>query len=117
MGDEKYTFIEGVENPFSCTILIKGPNDYSIAQTKDAIRDGLRAVKNTIEDKAVIPGAGAFEIQLTIILINHMKEHVSGKVKLGVQCFADALLVIPRTLAENSGFDAQETLLNVQEAH
>ena len=31
LGDDKYTFIEGVENPFSCTILIKGPNDYSIA--------------------------------------------------------------------------------------
>jgi len=62
LGDDKYTFIEGVENPFSCTILIKGPNDYSIAQTKDAIRDGLRAIKNTIEDKCVIPGAGAFEI-------------------------------------------------------
>lgn len=62
LGDDKYTFIEGVDNPFSCTILIKGPNDYSIAQTKDAIHDGLRAVKNTLEDKAVIPGAGAFEI-------------------------------------------------------
>ena len=62
LGDDKYTFIEGVENPFSVTILIKGPNDYSIAQTKDAIRDGLRAVTNTIFDKAVIPGGGAFEI-------------------------------------------------------
>ena len=31
-------------------------------QIKDAIRDGLRAVKNTIEDGAVVPGAGAFEV-------------------------------------------------------
>jgi len=62
LGDDKYTFIEGVEKPFSVTILIKGPNDYSIAQTKDAIRDGLRAVKNTIEDKSVVPGGGAFEV-------------------------------------------------------
>lgn len=97
--------------------MIKGPNDYSIAQTKDAIRDGLRAVKNTIEDKAVIPGAGAFEISAHNYLMQYAREHVSGKTKLGVQCFADALLVIPRTLAENSGFDAQDTLLKVQEAH
>lgn len=93
-------------NPFSCTILIKGPNDYSIAQTKEAIRDGLRAVKNTIEDKSIVPGAGAFEIATHKHLIDYSKQHVSGKVKLGVQCFADALLVVPRTLAENSGFDA-----------
>ena len=105
LGEEKYTFIEQVNNPFSCTILIKGPNDYSIAQTKDAIRDGLRAVKNTIEDKAVIPGAGAFEISAHRHLIEHAKHHVSGKVKLGVHAFAEALLVIPRVLAENSGFD------------
>lgn len=54
----------------------------------------------------MIPGAGAFEIAAHHDLINFMKEKVSGKVKLGVQCFADALLVIPRILAENSGFDA-----------
>lgn len=62
LGEDKYTFIEGVENPFSCTILIKGPNDYSIAQTRDAIRDGMRAVANTIQDKAICAGAGAFEV-------------------------------------------------------
>ena len=117
LGDDKYTFIEGVENPFSCTILIKGPNDYSIAQTKEAIRDGLRAVKNACEDKAVIPGAGAFEVAACEHLMEYARKTVSGKVKLGVQCFAEALLVIPRTLATNSGFDPQDTLLKVQEEH
>lgn len=84
LGDEKYTFIEGVENPFSCTILIKGPNDYSIAQTKEAIRDGLRAVKNTLDDKSVVPGAGAFEIAVAEHLLQWNRDNVSGKVKLGV---------------------------------
>lgn len=62
LGEEKYTFVEDVQNPRSCTVLIKGPADYTLAQIKDAIRDGLRAVKNTIEDGAIIPGAGAFEV-------------------------------------------------------
>jgi T-complex protein 1 subunit zeta len=117
LGDDKYTFIEGVENPFSCTILIKGPNDYSIAQAKDAIRDGLRAITNTINDKAVIAGAGAFEVSASCHLKDWLKTNVSGKAKLGVEAFADALLVIPRTLAENSGLDQQEVLLKVIEAH
>jgi T-complex protein 1 subunit zeta len=117
LGDDKYTFIEGVKNPQSCTILINGPNDYSIAQTKEAIRDGLRSVKNTIEDKCVIPGAGAFEIAAAEHLSAYAKEHVQGKVKLGVNLFSEALLIIPRTLAANSGFDIQETILKVQEAH
>lgn len=62
LGEEKYTFVEDVRNPHSCTILIKGPSDYSLAQIKDAIRDGLRAVTNAIADGAVVPGAGAFEV-------------------------------------------------------
>jgi len=73
LGDDKYTFIEGVENPFSCTILIKGPNDYQIAQTKEAIRDGLRAIKNTMEDKCVVPGGGAFEIAAHEHLIQYSR--------------------------------------------
>lgn len=31
MGDDKYTFVEGVRNPLSCTILLKGPNEHTIA--------------------------------------------------------------------------------------
>lgn len=117
LGEDKFTFVEGVKNPMSCTILCKGPNDYTIAQIKDAIRDGLRAVKNTLDDKSVVPGAGAFEVAAAEHLMNFSKLHVSGKVKLGVNCFAEALLIIPRTLAANSGYDIQETLLKVQEAH
>ena len=117
LGEDKYTFIEGVENPFSCTILIKGPNDYSIAQTKDAIRDGLRAVKNAVEDESVLPGAGAFEVAAHEHLTEYARKEVSGKSKLGVKAFAESLLIIPRTLAVNSGFDAQDTILAVQEEH
>ncbi|CDJ45063.1 TCP-1/cpn60 family chaperonin, putative, partial [Eimeria tenella] len=62
LGDDKFTFIDGVQNPRSCTILIKGPNDHAVARVKDAVRDGLRAIKNVIDDGAVIPGAGAFEV-------------------------------------------------------
>ena len=49
-GENKYTFVEECKNPRSVTILIKGPNNHTIVQIKDAIRDGLRAVKNAIED-------------------------------------------------------------------
>ncbi|KAL8427399.1 hypothetical protein Efla_006430 [Eimeria flavescens] len=116
LGDDKYTFVEGVENPESCTLLIKGPNDHTIAQVKDAIRDGLRAIKNVIDDQAVIPGAGAFEIA-AYCKLQEFKRTVPGKQKLGVDAFADALLIIPKTLAENSGLDAYDALLSLIDAH
>lgn len=50
IGEEKYTFVDDVPNNKSCTVLIKGPDDHTIAQVKDAIRDGLRSVRNAIQD-------------------------------------------------------------------
>ncbi|KAH9261786.1 T-complex protein 1, zeta subunit [Batrachochytrium salamandrivorans] len=125
LGEEKYTFIEGVVNPTACTILIKGQNPHTISQVKDAIRDGLRAVKNAIEDKCVLPGAGAFEVAAhhhLMLAASNTKPagtypHIQGKLKLGVRAFAEAMLVIPRTLAENSGFDVMDTMLKLEEAY
>jgi T-complex protein 1 subunit zeta len=114
LGDDKYTFVEGVKNPESCTILIKGPNDHEIAQLKDAVRDGLRAVRNVYVDQSLVPGAGAFEMAARERLLKFAKS-VSGKTRLGVEIFAEALAVIPKTLAENSGFDVQETILKLEE--
>lgn len=114
LGEDKFTFVEDVRNPKSCTILIKGPNDHTIAQIKDAIRDGLRAAMNALYDKALVAGGGAFEIAAYLHLLQR-KDAVSGRAKLGLQAFAEALLIIPKTLAENSGFDVQETVIKLQE--
>ncbi|XP_030379405.1 T-complex protein 1 subunit zeta [Scaptodrosophila lebanonensis] len=114
LGENKYTFVEDCKNPMSVTILIKGPNKHTITQIKDAIRDGLRAINNTIADKALVPGAGAFEIRAYNELTKY-KDTIKGKARLGVQAFADALLVVPKTLAINSGYDAQETIVKLTE--
>lgn len=64
LGEDKFTFVEGCKNPKSCTILLKGPDQHTIDQLKDAVRDGLRAVANAIKDQCLVPGAGAFEVYL-----------------------------------------------------
>ncbi|VIO92536.1 T-complex protein 1, zeta subunit, putative [Brugia malayi] len=114
LGEEKYTFIEDCKDPKSVTILLKGPNKHTITQIKDALHDGLRAVFNALSDQAVVPGAGAFEIGAYCMLKDEV-DKVKGRAKLGVQAYADALLVIPKTLATNAGFDAQETIVKLIE--
>lgn len=115
LGDDKYTFVEEASKGRSCTLVVKGPNDHTIAQIKDAIRDGLRAVKNAYENLGVVPGAGAFEVAL----YDHLRRYadsVKGKPKLGVIAYADAMLITPKTLIENSGLDIQDCLIALQEA-
>lgn len=114
LGEDKFTFVEQCKHPQSVTILIKGANKHTLLQVKDAIRDGLRAINNAIEDKCVIPGAGAFEIKANQELLKY-KDTVKGKARLGIQAYAEALLVIPKTLAINSGYDAQDTIVKLQE--
>ncbi|XP_014676132.1 PREDICTED: LOW QUALITY PROTEIN: T-complex protein 1 subunit zeta-like [Priapulus caudatus] len=116
LGEQKFTFIEECKHPQSVTVLIKGPNQHTITQIKDAIHDGLRAVKNAIEDGSVVPGAGAFEIAAYSALVE-FKNTVKGRARLGVQAFADALLVIPKVLAQNSGLDIQDTIVKLQQEY
>ncbi|KAI9892651.1 MAG: T-complex protein 1 subunit zeta [Vezdaea aestivalis] len=116
LGEEKFTFIEEVKNPKSVTLLIKGPNAHTITQITDAVRDGLRSVYNMIVDKSVVPGAGAFQVACAAHLSSEAsRKKVKGKAKWGVQAFADALLIIPKTLAANSGHDIQDALALLQD--
>ncbi len=90
--------------------MIKGPNAHTITQVKDAVRDGLRSVYNMIVDKSVVPGAGAFQIACAAHLMSEdFRRQVKGKAKWGVTAFADALLIIPKTLAANAGHDIQDS--------
>lgn len=63
-----------------------------------------------IVDKSVVPGGGAFQVACHAHLTSEkFRKEVKGKAKYGVTAFADALLVIPKTLAANSGHDVQDS--------
>merc|ERR1711915_636538 len=116
LGETKYTFVEELKNPQSVTILIKGPYKHTLVQTKDAVRDGLRAIKNALDDESLVPGAGAFEVAAYDALIKYESE-VKGRARYGVRAFADALMVIPKTLASNSGYDPMDSLVKLREEY
>ncbi|KAI1162062.1 T-complex protein 1 [Nemania serpens] len=118
LGEEKFTFVEEVKNPKSVTILIKGPNQHTITQVTDAVRDSLRSVYNTIVEGSVVPGAGAYQVACAAHLkADSFLKTVKGKAKWGVAAFADALLIIPKTLAANAGLDIQDALAALQDEH
>lgn len=60
-----------------------------------------------------MPGAGSFQIALHRHL-NAFKETVKGRARMGVQAYADAILVIPKVLAVNGGFDSQDLIVKLQ---
>eukprot|EP00731_Ephydatia_muelleri_P023039 Em0015g622a len=91
-----------------------GPNKHTLTQLKDAVHDGLRAVKNALEDGSVVPGAGAFELAAySALTSSEFMNTVKGRSKYGVKAFAEALLIIVKVLAQNSGFDPQDTIVKL----
>ncbi|KAI8358038.1 hypothetical protein B0O80DRAFT_424142 [Mortierella sp. GBAus27b] len=116
LGEDKFTFVEDVKEPSSSTILIKGPNPHTINQTRMLSAMGLRAVKNALEDGSVVPGAGAFQVALHSHLLK-FKDTVKGRVKAGITSFAEGVLVIPKTLATNGGFDPMDVVVAMQEEY
>jgi len=116
LGENKFTFVEECKNPQSVTILMKGPNKHTLSQMKDAVRDGLRAVKNALEDKCVVPGAGAYEVSVNLAIKKGL-EKIKGKARLGMQAYAEGMLVVPKVLSQNAGYDSQDTIVTLlQEA-
>lgn len=82
--------------------MLKAANRHALTQMKDAVHDGLRAVKNALEDGCVVPGAGSYEVAVHIALKKAMEE-LKGRERLGMQAYADGMLVIPKVLAVNAG--------------
>merc|ERR1712107_508816 len=112
LGENKFTFVEECKNPKSVTILLRAGNKHALVQMKDAVRDGLRAVKNALEDGCVVPGAGAYEVAVHMALKKAM-DHVKGRERLGMQAYADGMLIIPKVLAQNAGHDPQDVIVTL----
>jgi len=112
LGENKFTFVEECKNPLSVTILLRAGNKHTLTQMKDACRDGLRAVKNGLDDGCAVPGAGAYEVAVNMALKKAM-ESMKGRIRLGVQAYADGMLIIPKVLAQNAGHDPQDVMVTL----
>ncbi|USS41642.1 TCP-1/cpn60 chaperonin family protein [Thermococcus aggregans] len=116
VAGENMIFVEGCKNPKAVTILIRGGTEHVVDEVERALEDAIKVVKDIVEDGKIVAGGGASEIELTIRLDEYAKQ-VGGKEQLAIEAFADALKVIPRTLAENAGLDPVETLVKAIAAH
>ncbi|NJE84375.1 thermosome subunit [Thermococcus sp. CX2] len=116
ISGDSMIFVEGCKNPKAVTILIRGGTEHVIDEVERALEDAIKVVKDVMEDGAVLPAGGAGEIELAIRLDEYAKQ-VGGKEALAIENFADALKIIPKTLAENAGLDTVEMLVKVISEH
>jgi thermosome len=114
-GDERI-FVEDVEDAKAVTLILRGGTEHVVDEVERAIDDSLGVVRTTLEDGKVLPGGGAPEAELALGLRDYA-DSVGGREQLAVEAFADAIDVIPRTLAENAGLDPIDSLVDLRAQH
>lgn len=114
--DADLTVISGCENPKAVTILLRGTSQLLLDELERAVYDAARVVQDAIEDGKFVVGGGSVETELQMRLRDYAAT-VGGRVQLAIEAFANAFEVIPRTLAENSGFDTIDKVVALRKAH
>lgn len=100
----------------TATIVIRGATTNRMDDIERAIDDGVNVVKSILKDPRVIPGAGSTELAMAR-QVAELGERTPGLAQHGIKRFAEALEVVPRTLAENAGLDATEVVARLLSLH
>jgi thermosome len=116
IADSDMTFITGCKNPKAVSILIRGGTEHVVDEVERALHDALKVVAVAVEDEVAVAGGGAPEIEMAIRL-KDFAASIGGREQLAIEAFAEALEIIPWTLAENAGMDMIDVVIELKSAH
>ncbi|MBI2084283.1 MAG: TCP-1/cpn60 chaperonin family protein [Candidatus Aenigmarchaeota archaeon] len=116
VAGESMTFVEECKDPKAVTILVRGSTEHVVDEINRSIEDAVGAVASALEEGKIVAGAGSPEAEVSNRL-RKFAEKFSGREQLAIKAFADAVEVVPRSLAENGGLDPIDTLVELRAAH
>ncbi|MEM1515760.1 MAG: TCP-1/cpn60 chaperonin family protein, partial [Candidatus Bathyarchaeia archaeon] len=116
VGEDKMVFVEGCKDPRSVSILIRAGLERMVEEAERAMHDALSVVSDVIEKNKIVPGGGAIEAELAKELRKYAAQ-IGGREQLAIEAFADALEIIPKTLAENAGLEPIDIMVELRAVH
>uniref|UniRef100_A0A915EB52 T-complex protein 1 subunit alpha n=1 Tax=Ditylenchus dipsaci TaxID=166011 RepID=A0A915EB52_9BILA len=105
ISDDELILIKGPKARTAASIILRGANDVMLDEMERSMHDALCVVRRVLESKKVVVGGGAVEAALNVYL-ESFATSLASREQLAVAEFANALLVIPKTLASNAAKDA-----------
>ncbi|MCU4925311.1 thermosome subunit alpha [Halobacteria archaeon AArc-dxtr1] len=115
-GDDDLAFVEGGAAAEAVTVFVRGGTAHVVDELERAIGDALDVVATALDSGEVVPGAGATEIAIAD-RVRSEAAGIEGRKQLAVTAFADAIDIVPRTLATNTGRDPIDSLVDLRAAH
>jgi thermosome len=116
IGDDALTFVTGAKNAKAVSILLRGGTEHVLDEIERSVDDALNVIAVAVEDGKVVYGGGAAAAEIAMVL-RHEAAKVGGREQIAYDSFADALEILPRTLAENAGLDPIDILIELRQAH
>lgn len=116
IGDEYFTFMRKCQNPKACTIVLRGPSKDIINEVERNLQDAMSVARNVIFHPRLSPGGGATEMAVSVKL-SQLARSIEGVQQWPYKAVADAMEVIPRTLAQNAGASPIRVLTRLRAKH
>ena len=116
IGDDDMTFVTECKNPKAVSILVRGGSEHVVDEIERNLDDAIGVVALVVKDGKIVTGGGAVEIELGLKLRKYAPR-IGGREQMAFESFAQAVEVVPSTLAENAGLDVIDTLMGLRKAH
>jgi thermosome len=116
IGEDKMIFVEKCKDPHSVAVLIRAGLERMVDEAERAMTDALSVVSDVVENSKIVAGGGAVEVEVAKELRDYATK-VGGREQLAIEAFADAIEIIPRTLAENAGLEPIDIVVELRSAH
>ena len=116
IAGEQMVFVEKCKDPKSVTIFIRGSTQQVVNEVERSLNDVIGAISSAIEEGKYVIGGGSIEIDVANGLRAYAN-NTGGREQLAIQAFADAIEIVPKTLAESAGMDPIDTLVQLRSKH
>ena len=116
IGGDQMTFVTGCKNPKAVSVLIRGGTEHVVDEIERSLDDAISVVGLALEDGMLVTGGGSTATEIALRLREYAAS-VGGREQIAIDAFADAMEIIPTTLAENAGLDPIDVLIELRKAH
>lgn len=116
IGEEYFSYMTECEDPKACSIVLRGASRDVLNEMERNLQDAFCVARNVILEPKLVPGGGAIEMELAARMKEKAKS-IEGTRQYAYRAVADALEVIPRSLAHNCGSDVVRVMTDLRSRH
>merc|ERR1711865_149387 len=116
LAEEYFSYMTQCQDPKACTIVLRGASRDVLNEMERNLHDAFAVARNIILEPKLLPGGGAIEMEIAARMKEKAKT-IEGTRQYAYRAVADALEVIPRSLAHNCGADVVRVMTDLRSRH